>query len=230
MTHTDILCVIAHPDDELLCAGAIAHHARAGRRVAIAVATDGAGGRAHYDPAMMPETLARVRHGEMMNSAKVLGVSEVEFLGFTDGGYTAALSDQESIVTERISRVINNSTAKIVLTHGPDGEYGHPHHKVVSRCTLQAVQNMKSSDRPTLYYCAAFWPDAPLPRANRSVLANYVFPVFGRNYEARRQVMLCHATQMDCFLGFFGRDADRECYHRVGEPAEHAKWFEVTLD
>lgn len=230
MKPTDILAVIAHPDDELLCAGIVAHHVRHGRSAAIAVVTDGAGGRACYDLQMPPTRLAQVRHDEMLNSARALGVAHVEFLGFTDGGAVSKLGDSSESVTEKISKTINMLSPGIVLTHGPDGEYGHPHHKAVCRCTTQAVQAMSARQRPALYYCAAFWPEAPLSRCNRSVLADYVFPVFGRNYDARRQVMLSHVSQMDCLIGYFGRDADRECYHRVGPPNEGSKWFEVALD
>ncbi len=36
----DILCIIAHPDDELLCAGIIAHHSREGKSAVITVANE----------------------------------------------------------------------------------------------------------------------------------------------------------------------------------------------
>ncbi len=209
----DILCVIAHPDDELLCAGLVAHHTRNGRSVMIAVATDGAGGRAVYDPLMPPARLAEVRRGEMMNSARMLGVERVEFLGFTDGGQISDLGDQMPAVIGRIKQLIDAHRPRIVLTHGPDGEYGHPHHKTVSRGTTDAVKSLAGGDAPLLYYCSAFFLDAPNSRCNRSVTANYIFPIHGRNYDVRRQVMLSHVSQMDCFLGFFGRDANRECYY-----------------
>jgi LmbE family N-acetylglucosaminyl deacetylase len=225
----DILCVIAHPDDELLCAGLVAHHSRHGRSVLIAVVTHGAGGRACYDPQMPPAQLAEVRRQEMMNSAKVLGASKVEFLGFADS-YNTPLADDLAIVTARIRGVIQNLRPAIVLTHGPDGEYGHPNHKDVSRCTTEAIQSLDPAAAPLLYYCNAYFSDAPNSRCNRSVTANYIFPVHGRNYEIRRQVMLSHVSQMDCFIGFFGRDANRECYHRVGEPNADSAWFEVVLD
>ncbi len=225
----DILCVIAHPDDELLCAGLVAHHTRNGRSVLIAVVTDGSGGRAVYDPLMPPARLAEVRRGEMMNSAKALGASKVEFLGFTDG-YQKPLADDLAIVTARIRGVIEQVRPAIVLTHGPDGEYGHPNHIDVSRATADAVKSIVGGNAPLLYYCNALFLDAPNSRCNRSVTANYIFPVHGRNYDVRRQVMLCHVSQMDCFVGFFGRDASRECYHRVGEPNADSAWFEVVLE
>lgn len=225
----DILCVIAHPDDELLCAGVVAHHSRHGRSVAIAVVTDGSGGIAIYDKKMSPRKLARTRRGEMLNSAKVLGVGTVEFLDFADS-YDKPLADDLAMVTMRIGEMIGRLKPTILLTHGPDGEYGHPNHKDVSKCAREAVESITAVSRPLLYYCHAYWADAPVPRSNVSVKADYVFPVTGRNYEARRQVMLCHLTQMNCFLGFFGHNQDRECFHRVGKPNRHSSWFEVVPD
>ena len=228
-TSVDILCVFAHPDDELLCAGIVAHHSRNGRSVAVAVVTDGSGGIAFYDPKMPPRKLAEVRRAEMLNSARVLGVSKVEFLGFADG-YDKPLAADPAAVTRRIRDVIGRLKPAIVLTHGPDGEYGHSNHKDVSKFTWEAVQSFRGGSKPLLYYCQAYFADAPVPRSNVSVKAHYVFPVTGRNYEARHNVMLCHVTQMNCFLGFFGKDQDRECYHRVGRPNRHSSWFEVVPD
>ncbi len=226
----DILCVTAHPDDELLCAGIIAHHSREGKSVVIAVATDGELGVPAYDKNMPPSKLAEVRRSELLNSAGILGVEQVEFLGFEDHDEESGFTVSLSLVTQKIKEVIKKYNPQIILTHGPDGEYGHPHHKAVSRCTTEAIRLLDANYNPLLYYCNAYYPDAPVPRSNVSVEANYVFPVTGKNYEARHRVMLCHVSQLHCFIGFFCRHTERECYHRLGKPNDISDWFEVVPD
>ena len=49
-TSIDILCITAHPDDELLCAGVIAHHSRKGRSVVMAVVMAGDKGELAVTP------------------------------------------------------------------------------------------------------------------------------------------------------------------------------------
>ena len=226
----DILCITAHPDDELLCAGAIAHHARNGKSVVIAVVTDGAGGPPEYDTNMPGPKVAELRCSELLNSAQVLGVKHVEFMGFPNAGQESELTYDVGQVTLRIKEIIERYCPRIVLAHGPDGEYGHPDHKAASKCTSEAVSLLGKKYQPVLYYCRAYCAEAPSPRSNISVKANYVFPVTGRNHQARHQVACCHISQLQCFIGFFGSTDTRECYHRLGEANEDSAWFEVVPD
>jgi LmbE family N-acetylglucosaminyl deacetylase len=77
------LCVVAHPDDlEYGMAGAIAKWTSAGKDVAYLLVTRGEAGI----DAMAPEACAPVREAEERASARVVGVSTVEFLdGHADG-------------------------------------------------------------------------------------------------------------------------------------------------
>ena len=226
----DILCITAHPDDELLCAGAIAHHARNGRSVVIAVVTDGAGGPPEYDKNMPAQKVAELRCSELLNSARVLGVNHVEFMGFPDIGQESELTYDYGQVTRKTREIIERYSPKIILAHGPDGEYGHRDHKAASKCATEALASLGGTCQAVLYYCNAYHAEAPAPRSNISVRANYVFPVTGRNFQARDQAARCHVSQLQCFIGFFGRNDTRECYHRVGEADENSAWFEVVPD
>lgn len=226
----DILCITAHPDDELLCAGAIAHHARNGKSVVIAVTMAGDKGVPFYDENMPPNKLADLRRSELLNSARTLGAQRVEFLGFEDHEQNFELRDDLCDITQRIKVVIEEHRPRIILTHGPDGEYGHPDHKAVSEATTQALGLLDKSSRPLLYYCRAYYPDAPLHHCNVSVEANYVFPVTGRNFQAHHDAMHCHVSQLKAVLGFSGRGDAIECYHRLGEANENSAWFEAVPD
>src|SRR5205823_12315849 len=77
----------AHPDDESIATGGVmAQAAAAGHRVVLVVATRGEHGE-YVDGFLEPgEELGERRVAETMRAAEVLGVSRVEFLGFTDSG------------------------------------------------------------------------------------------------------------------------------------------------
>ncbi len=234
----DMMCVVAHADDEIFCAGALAHHTRQGRSLVIVIMTDGAGGPPAYDTKMAKPAIVAMRRKEMQNSANILGAQNVEFLDFEDQGYIAEgvfgpLGVSPDDITQKIRALLDQYQPRVILTHGPDGEYGHPHHVVASQCTTEAFEQwcQHGDDfHGQLYYCCAHHAAAPIPFSNISVGTDYIFPVTGRNYETRKKVMLCHVSQLQNFIGYWGRDMAHECYHRVGTPNENSKWFEVTLD
>jgi len=75
------LCIAPHPDDcEFGAGGTLFKLAKRGKKVFIAVVTDGSKGTA--DPSLTPERLAAIRRAEQENAAKVLGVEKVYFLGY----------------------------------------------------------------------------------------------------------------------------------------------------
>ncbi|HEV2760574.1 MAG TPA: PIG-L family deacetylase [Acidimicrobiales bacterium] len=85
---TDLLCTVAHPDDESfglgsLLAGAVA----AGARVVLVCATRGEAGEDHTGAGRTGDVLGEVREQELRTAAAELGVAEVEVLGFADSGW-----------------------------------------------------------------------------------------------------------------------------------------------
>jgi LmbE family N-acetylglucosaminyl deacetylase len=90
-----VLVLSPHPDDDVIaCGGTIAARTAAGARVVVAVVTDGAASHTavlgiHADPS--PAELAEVRRAEATAAAKVLGVSDVRFLGHADTGLVRTL-------------------------------------------------------------------------------------------------------------------------------------------
>lgn len=78
------LAIYAHPDDpEVSCGGTLARWAAAGSEVHLVVANRGDKGSA--DPATDPDSLAEHRAAEVHRSVEVLGLSDVELLGYPDG-------------------------------------------------------------------------------------------------------------------------------------------------
>lgn len=75
----------AHPDDiEVGCGPTVARLTAMGKRVCFIVATDGRYGT--QDKNLDKNELIATRQQEAINAAKVLGVNDVRFLGFPDGG------------------------------------------------------------------------------------------------------------------------------------------------
>ena len=81
---TKALMVSPHPDDaEIQAGGTIARWVKEGHRVVYVLCTSGDKGT--NDPKMTPRRLAKMREKEQMDAARILGVSEVEFLRYHDG-------------------------------------------------------------------------------------------------------------------------------------------------
>jgi LmbE family N-acetylglucosaminyl deacetylase len=132
------LVVTAHPDDAEFQAGAtIAAWADDGFEVVYCVITDGDAGGA--DPEVPREERARIRRAEQRTAAKVLGVTEVRFLGYADGRLEAGLD-----LRRDISRAIREVRPDRVLMQSPEINWRwlpdtHPDHRAAGEATLAAV-------------------------------------------------------------------------------------------
>ena len=77
------LVVVAHADDaEYGCSGTVARLIREGWDFAYVLSTDGSKGSS--DPNMTEEKLSEIRRQEQEEAGKVLGLSNVAFLGHPD--------------------------------------------------------------------------------------------------------------------------------------------------
>lgn len=137
----NVLALGAHPDDaEIGCGGALALHADAGDRVAIACATDGeAGGRG-----VPPVKLARIRREEASAAAGVLGAVEVRFLGFPDGRLAWAGYD----LVAALVRLVRELRPEIV--YAPHAADAHPDHAALSAASVDAVRRAGARAFPGL--------------------------------------------------------------------------------
>jgi LmbE family N-acetylglucosaminyl deacetylase len=138
-TPASALIVAAHPDDiEFGCAGTVARWVQEGARVTYALLTNGAAGSS--DPEMTRERLAELREAEQRASAKVVGVDQVEFLGYEDGLLEPSLEVRKEVV-----RLIRRVRPEVVVTTDPTTRYfgnryiNHPDHRAAGEATLAAV-------------------------------------------------------------------------------------------
>lgn len=142
-----VVAVLAHPDDELFMAPALAALAREGKHVRIIHATPGDAGPG-FSGLPKGEALGAARRAEAECSGKALGVAEVVNLGFHDGELAGPVRDG-SLAKALLDHV---APADLVLTWGPDGGYGHADHRLVSAIASQIVQAGPKGDRPALLY------------------------------------------------------------------------------
>jgi LmbE family N-acetylglucosaminyl deacetylase len=129
-----VMVIAAHPDDsEFGCGGTIARWVREGQQVICVVCTNGDKGTS--DPDMTGERLAAIREQEQREAAKVLGVSEVLFLGYQDG----SLEDNTEF-REKLVRLLRKYRPDVVITHDPKLRYmGHRDHRIAGTVAMDAI-------------------------------------------------------------------------------------------
>ncbi len=144
-----IVFVHAHPDDEASqTSGAMARAAAEGSRVVLVIATGGEHGESPEDLAP-GETLKDRRRSEAEQSAAVLGVARLEWLGYVDSGMTGwEQNEHDGAFTAapveeagaRLAAILDEEDADIVVGYDWHGGYGHPDHIAVHRTVRQAAE------------------------------------------------------------------------------------------
>ncbi len=129
-----ILVVCPHPDDgEFGAAGTIAKWSDEGKEAFYVICTNGDKGSS--DPNMTSERLVKIRRQEQQAAADVLGVKEVVFLDYPDGGLEDTPQFRGDIV-----RLIRYFKPKVLLTSDPYRKYiWHRDHRITGRVALDAV-------------------------------------------------------------------------------------------
>lgn len=148
-----VLVIVAHPDDELFMAPAIAGEARSGSRVVIVYATSGDAGPG-VSGMEQGEALALKRRQEALCAADALGAAPV-YLEFGDGMLSTRAGRSNSTAArlrEAMREQIFSRRPKIIMTWGPDGGYGHADHRMVSALAAEVVQSLDADVRPDLLY------------------------------------------------------------------------------
>jgi N-acetylglucosamine malate deacetylase 2 len=139
-----ILALFAHPDDETFGpGGSFAKWVREGAEIHLVTATKGQSGK----NSLGNGEIGKIRAQELLSSAKVLGISSVEFLDFFDGQISNNdLQKLEEIFTEKIKLI----QPDILLTYDLNGISGHLDHIAVASAASQSFTKTKLV--PELYY------------------------------------------------------------------------------
>ena len=133
-----ILVITAHPDDvDFGAGGTVAGWTDEGIEVSYCIVTDGdAGG---FDPSIPRSEIPGIRRAEQEAAAEVLGVQDLNFLGYPDGRLTVSLD-----LRRDLARVIRQVRPQRVVCHSPqriwDRIYAsHPDHLAAGEAALCAV-------------------------------------------------------------------------------------------
>jgi len=145
-----VVCFHAHPDDESIAtSGTMAKAKAEGHRVVLVIATRGEHGEV-ADGFLEPgEQLGLRRMTETFESARIIGVDRVEFLGYVDSGmmgeptndfpYCFWQADVDQ-AAHRLAAILREESADVLTVYDDHGGYGHPDHINVNRVGVRAGQ------------------------------------------------------------------------------------------
>jgi LmbE family N-acetylglucosaminyl deacetylase len=149
-----LMAVHAHPDDEASSTGGVlALYSDQGLRTVVVTCTNGEFGDApgQIKPGQEghdEQAVAQLRLAELRQSTKILGVSDLELLGYHDSGMPEwdykdrpdAFSNVPlDVVAARIGGLIDTYRPQVVISYDPDGMYQHPDHVHAARAAAAAA-------------------------------------------------------------------------------------------
>ena len=186
-----MLAFSPHPvDTEWGIAGTVASLIKQGKDVVYVICTNGNTGS--MDPEMKPEVLAKIREGEQLAAAEVLGVKEVIFLRHPDLGLEYTMDFRKEIL-----RLILEYRPHVVATCDPYKRYiSNPDHRILGQLVMDSV-----------------WPAALSPNTYPDLLAegyqlhrvqeiwlwapqepNFTYDI-SDTFDVKMNAFACHKTQ-----------------------------------
>jgi len=137
----------AHPDDGPCCSGTLAKYAAEGQSVCILLTTRGEGGSTGEPPVCERADLGRVREQEGRNAGAVIGARVVLYLPYIDPDASDGLMKAIGATLEEFSawiqQVLSHLKPDFLITHGTNGEYGHPQHIFTQQATFHALRSLE---------------------------------------------------------------------------------------
>jgi LmbE family N-acetylglucosaminyl deacetylase len=148
-----MMAVHAHPDDEASSTGGVlAAYSAQGIRTVVVTCTNGEfgdtlGGVKPGQDGHDEREVARQRLAELRESCAILGVTDLELLGYHDSGMPdwdykdrpdAFCNIPQADVAARISGLIERYRPQVLIAYDDQGPYQHPDHVHASRCAQAA--------------------------------------------------------------------------------------------
>jgi LmbE family N-acetylglucosaminyl deacetylase len=162
-----LMAVHAHPDDEASSTGGVlALYSDQGIRTVVVTCTNGEFGDApgQVKPGQEghdEQEVAQLRLDELRQSCKILGVSNLELLGYHDSGMPdweyknrpeAFCNIPLDVVAGRIAGLMATYQPQVVVSYDPNGLYQHPDHV---HAALAAAAAAEQSGIPSKFYQSA---------------------------------------------------------------------------
>jgi LmbE family N-acetylglucosaminyl deacetylase len=148
-----LMSVHAHPDDEASGGGILATYSDEGVAAIVVTCTNGEygdapGGIKPGQEGHDPDQVAQLRLAELRESVRILGVSDVETLGYRDSGMPdwdyknrpdAFSNIPIEVVADRIGVLLTKYRPDVLVTYDDQGAYQHPDHVHASLCAQAAA-------------------------------------------------------------------------------------------
>lgn len=151
-----ILGIYAHPDDENMGGSVLAKYANEGNKVYVIIATDG---KYVTRVTKIPEgdSLGAIRQQESICACKKLGIEPPIFLSIdrldTKNGVRSYLNNHKHLLA-LLKKYIDSLKPAVLITFGPDGEYGHSEHIVVGASVTEILLKEGWIEKYPLYFIA----------------------------------------------------------------------------
>jgi len=167
-----LMAVHAHPDDESSSTGGVlATYSGQGLRTVVVTCTNGEfgdapGGVKPGEDGHDEQAVAQLRLAELRQACKILGVTDLETLGYHDSGMPdwdykdrpeAFCNVPLAEVTERVGALMEKYRPQVVVSYDPDGPYQHPDHVHTARAAAAAAA---ATGIPAKFYLTAMRPSS----------------------------------------------------------------------
>ena len=145
------LMIVAHPDDDAIWGGA---HLKEGGYLVVCITNN------------RNET----RKQEFFDAVDASGNTPL-ILGYPDkvNGKRDDWDKVYSKITDDISYIMGYKEWDMIVTHNPDGEYGHIHHKMTSEITTKVYNRLKPAAK--LYYFGKYYKASQIDSVKDSLTA-----------------------------------------------------------
>ncbi len=167
-----LMAVHAHPDDESSSTGGVlATYSGQGLRTVVVTCTNGEfgdapGGVKPGEDGHDEQAVAQLRLAELRQACKILGVTDLETLGYHDSGMPdwdykdrpeAFCNVPLAEVTERVGALMEKYRPQVVVSYDADGPYQHPDHVHTARAAAAAAA---ATGIPAKFYLTAMRPSS----------------------------------------------------------------------
>lgn len=199
-----ILAVFAHPDDEtILCGGLLALLAKANHDIHYLCCTRGEGGECGDPPLCNQNELGSLRENELTCAVENLSGKRLTFLDYKDplvgsDNHLFSFTEDISGLSNEIKNYIRDNEIDIIISHGSNGEYGHPGHLTV----YQAIKMLFDEEQKDLFWYSvqAFYENSPKPHIlNKDDIANWIVDC-SSVLDKKIAAALCHKSQHALFV------------------------------
>ncbi len=167
-----MMAVHAHPDDESSSTGGVlATYSDQGIRAVVVTCTNGEfgdapGGVKPGEDGHDEQAVAQLRLAELRQACKILGVTDLETLGYHDSGMPdwdykerpeAFCNTPLDEVAGRVGALIERYRPQVVVSYDAEGPYQHPDHVHAARAAAAAVA---ATGIPAKFYLTAMRPSS----------------------------------------------------------------------